>query len=331
VTIKRDDPNTQNTPLAAFPLSDYDCGRMASRVINVASVPHRSPFRYPGGKTWLVPYVRQWIRSLRHRPFEFAEPFAGGGIVGLSVLFDGLAEKLTLVEIDKDVASVWKTILSIEGARLATEIMSFRLSEECVRSCLSRRPKNQFDRAFQTILRNRVQRGGIMAPGASLMKLGENGRGLASRWYPETLARRISAIFENKHRIRFRHQDGIQFMRENRDRNEIAFFIDPPYTVAGRRLYTHSQIDHEELFWETSKVKGDFLMTYDNAKPIQKLAGRFGFDTHKIPMKNTHHEIMSELLIGRDLGWARKRLQLSQDALFEDLQADWNSSGQPFH
>ena len=28
-------------------------------VINVASVPHRSPFRYPGGKTWLVPHVRR--------------------------------------------------------------------------------------------------------------------------------------------------------------------------------------------------------------------------------------------------------------------------------
>lgn len=25
------------------------------RVVNVASVPQRSPFRYPGGKTWLVP------------------------------------------------------------------------------------------------------------------------------------------------------------------------------------------------------------------------------------------------------------------------------------
>ena len=24
------------------------------RVVNVASVPQRSPFRYPGGKTWLV-------------------------------------------------------------------------------------------------------------------------------------------------------------------------------------------------------------------------------------------------------------------------------------
>lgn len=299
---------------------------MTLRVINVASVVHRSPFRYPGGKTWLVPYVRQWMKSMQHRPLEFMEPFAGGGIVGLSVLFDNLAEKLTLVEIDRNIASVWKTILSIQGARLASEIMSFELSEESVRSCLSSSPKNQFDRAFQTILRNRVQRGGIMAPGASLMKQGENGRGLASRWYPETLARRILSIFENRHRVRFRHQDGIQFIQENADRNEIAFFIDPPYTVAGRRLYTHSEIHHEKLFRETAKVKGDFLMTYDNAKPIRELAARFGLDTHKIPMKNTHHEIMNELLVGRDLGWARKPLQLSQDALFEDLQAYGNAS-----
>ncbi|HXX23929.1 MAG TPA: DNA adenine methylase [Terriglobia bacterium] len=301
---------------------------MAPLVINVATVPHRSPFRYPGGKTWLVPYVRQWLKSLPHRPLEFAEPFAGGGIVGLSVLFEGLAQKLTLVDIDRDVASVWKTILSIQGERLASEIMSFRFSEESVRSCLSSSPKNQFDRAFQTILRNRVQRGGIMAPGASLMKLGENGRGLASRWYPETLARRILSIVENKHRIRFRQQDGIQFVQDNASRNDIAFFIDPPYTVAGRRLYVHSQVDHEKVFRESSRAKGDFLMTYDNVEPVRALALRFGFDMHAVAMKNTHHEVMTELLVGRDLGWARRPLQFSQDPLFEDLQAHGNASRQ---
>lgn len=32
-------------------------------VVNVASVPQRSPFRYPGGKTWLVPTARRWFSS----------------------------------------------------------------------------------------------------------------------------------------------------------------------------------------------------------------------------------------------------------------------------
>ena len=33
------------------------------RPVNVASVPQRSPFRYPGGKTWLIPHIRRWLTS----------------------------------------------------------------------------------------------------------------------------------------------------------------------------------------------------------------------------------------------------------------------------
>jgi DNA adenine methylase len=48
--------------------------------------------------------------------------------------------------------------------------------------------------AFATIIKNRVNRGGILANGASFIKNGENGKGITSRWYPETLRRRILAI-----------------------------------------------------------------------------------------------------------------------------------------
>src|SRR5688572_28768651 len=89
-------------------LSDSMMRSMAKEVINVSAVPHRSPFRYPGGKTWLVPYVRQWLKSLTTKPSEFAEPFAGGGIVGLSMLIDELTARISLVELDEQIASVWK-------------------------------------------------------------------------------------------------------------------------------------------------------------------------------------------------------------------------------
>jgi len=35
-----------------------------AKIVNVAAVPHRSPLRYPGGKTWLVPRIRLWLHSL---------------------------------------------------------------------------------------------------------------------------------------------------------------------------------------------------------------------------------------------------------------------------
>jgi len=233
-------------------------------------------------------------------------------------LFDGLAQQLVLVELDENVAAVWQTILNGQGKKLADRIGKFQVSHESVRTVLNRPHKSLLDRAFATLLRNRVQRGGILAPGASLMKYGENGRGLASRWYPQTLKKRIQDILSRKDSITFVHGDGIDWMRRYAGQTDMFYFIDPPYTVAGRRLYTYSDVDHEELFRVASTLRGDFLMTYDDAQPIRDLSRVFGLDTHVVLMKNTHHRIRKELLIGRDLEWARTQPgQLVQYPLFE--------------
>lgn len=277
----------------------------AARIVNVATVPHRSPLRYPGGKTWLIPQIRLWLGSLCPRPKELIEPFAGGAIVGLTAVFENLVERATLVELDEDVGALWHVILNGDGTKLADAVASFDLTIETVKSVLGSQPRSVYERAFATLLRNRVQRGGIIAPGASLMKAGENGRGIASRWYPETLRRRILAIVSLKDRISFVQGDGIDYLCLQADRADVACFIDPPYTVAGRRLYTHSIIDHEALFRVAATLRGDLLMTYDNTPEIRRLADKYGFDTEEIAMKNTHHMRKTELLIGRDLSWAR--------------------------
>lgn len=274
-------------------------------VVNVASVPHRSPFRYPGGKTWLVPHLRRWLSSLPSKPKEFCEPFAGGAICGLTALFEGYAATLTLVEKDEAIGAVWHVMLNGKGKALAERIVSFDVTLENVRAVLDDESPTIFDRAFATIVRNRVQRGGIMAHGASLMKEGEAGKGLKSRWYAETLKRRILDIVSMKKNIHFVNGDGMKYLKDTAKRKDIAYLIDPPYTVAGRRLYAHSEIDHDLLFKMAAKLKGDFLMTYDNCEPVRALATKYGLDTQEVAMKNTHHAVMSELLIGRDLSWAR--------------------------
>jgi DNA adenine methylase len=142
-----------------------------------------------------------------------------------------------------------------------------------------------------------------MAPGAGIVKSGENGKGLASRWYPQTLAQRIRAINARKHKLNFIQGDGFKLIDEFRSDEETIFFIDPPYTGAARRLYLHWEINHRDLFVKLSKVRGDFLMTYDNTPEVAALAQEFGFDARPVAMKNTHHAKMTELLIGRNLGW----------------------------
>ena len=140
-----------------------------------------------------------------------------------------------------------------------------------------------------------------------MLKNGENGKGILSRWYPQTISKRITNIELVANRIEFIHGDAFEIMTEYHKDKDAVFFIDPPYTAggksAGSRLYTHSQVDHERLFLLCAKLQGNFLMTYDNADEVQSLAERHGFETKPVAMKNTHHAEMSELLIGRNLDW----------------------------
>jgi DNA adenine methylase len=108
---------------------------------------------------------------------------------------------------------------------------------------------------------------------------------------------------------RLMQSDGMDILRKYSDRNDTVFFIDPPYTAAGKkagsRLYRHFELNHEELFETASKLSSDFLMTYDDNDMIQSLAQRYGFDMQVISMKNTHHATMKELLIAPHLDWLR--------------------------
>ena len=285
-------------------------GVITTEPVNVASVPQRSPFKYPKGKTWLVPIIRQWLIGLPERPKEFIEPFAGGAIVGLNVAFDRLAKHIILVELDDQIAAVWKTILCGDYEWLANRIVTFDLTVENVEAELSNDARSLEEKAFQTILKNRTNRGGIIAPGAGRIKYGENGKGIRSRWYPETLRRRILDIAKIKDMISFIEGDGLMVMKQYAGQADAVYFIEPPYTAAGKkagsRLYTYSDLDHEELFSLSGDLTGEFLMTYDNAEGVKQLAEKHDMKYELIAMKNTHHNKMMELLISKDLGWLIK-------------------------
>lgn len=277
------------------------------RPVNVASVPQRSPFRYPGGKTWFVPTFRQWIANMALKPRVLIEPFVGGGIISLSALFENLVERVVMVELDDDVAAVWESIVNGDAGWLANRILDFNMTRESLIDELQITPTDIREKAFHTILKNRTLHGGILAEGSSFIRYGENGKGVTSRWYPETLARRLTDIQAIANRIDFRRSDGIDVMIEFSDIEDAIYFIDPPYTAggkkAGRRLYKHHNLDHEHLFAICELVRGDFIMTYDEAEEVKKLARLHGFQMRLIPMKNTHHATMNELVIGKNLSW----------------------------
>lgn len=279
-----------------FPLS-------ALPAVNVATVPQRSPLRYPGGKTWLIPHIRKWLADSDLR--LLIEPFAGGGIVSLTAVMEDLVERAVMIEIDQDVAAFWKSALN-PGESLADKVLDFALTRDAVSRLESETPQNVAEHGFRTLVLNRTRNSGILAPGASLIRHGENRKGITSRWYPETLARRLRKIASVSDRITFHEEDGMTLLEPMLRKwgNQAAVFVDPPYTAGGKRagvrLYSHNHVDHGRLFEILKRTDANFLMTCDGASEIVDMIQRHGFHAVTVMMKNSHHNRMKELVITRD-------------------------------
>ena len=276
-------------------------GHSSIRAANVSTVPQRSPLRYPGGKTWLVPHVREWLRGTV--PL-LVEPFAGGGIVSLTAVMEDLARQAIMVELDRDVSSFWRAALE-NSDELIERIRSFKLNRTSIEGLVRETPKTVLDHGFRTLVLNRTRRAGILAPGAALIKWGENNAGISSRWYPETLVRRLKEIVNYRDRLGIYHGDGVKLLELLSDKPGAAFFIDPPYTAgdgkrAGARLYTHNTVDHERIFQILADSRANFMMTYDCSPEVSSLVRQYDFQGATVEMKTSHHRKIHELIITRD-------------------------------
>jgi DNA adenine methylase len=279
---------------------EIESDNSSRKVVNVSTVPKRSPFRYAGGKTWLIPTIRKWIGF--NPDAHLIEPFCGGGIVSLSVAAENRVRMATMVEKDEDVAAAWLTIFN-NHEWLIDRMLNFQLTKENVDAIVTNVPTSVYEHGFQTIIRNRTNHGGILAKGAGTIKNGEKGKGLSSRWYPKTLTNRITGIAAYKDKLEFIKGDAFDYMTEAYDNPDVYFFIDPPYTVAGKRLYTLSEVDHEEIFRRVSNFKCHYLVTYDKSEYILSLIKKYNLNYRSIPMQTTHLVTKEEVLISDNFDW----------------------------
>jgi DNA adenine methylase len=238
------------------------------------------------------------------------EPFGGGGVVSLTAVNESLAKRAVIIEMDPAVASVWTAMLNGEAKWLCNQIKTFKPTRTKVLLELGRRVRSLRSRAWVTLLRNRVSHGGLIAPGAGLLKKGEGGNGLKSRWYPETLSKRIEDIHALKPQIRFTETDGLAWLARygrRKGKDATAYFIDPPYSQAGKRLYEYGEINNRKLFRIAAGLRGRILMTYDDTAEIRKLSREFGLKYRRVPMRSRHHITKNELLISKDFKWLKRR------------------------
>ena len=71
-----------------------------------------SPLRYPGGKTVLYSMVSDLIRKNDLERGHYAEPYAGGAGLALSLLFNNVMRHIHINDVDPAIWAFWDSILN---------------------------------------------------------------------------------------------------------------------------------------------------------------------------------------------------------------------------
>ncbi|MFC5369839.1 DNA adenine methylase [Arcanobacterium bovis] len=235
-----------------------------------------SPLRYPGGKAKLAPFLSRIISAQNPVPTTYAEPFAGGVGAGLTLLNDGIIDRLLINDIHPGIAAFWRAVMN-STERLCDAVLSTNvdIDQWHKQKDMFEHPDSisEFDLAFATFFLNRTNRSGILTarPIGGLDQSGE--WKLDARWNAQRLCARIERIAAFQDRINITSYDAIDFIDHlNQLGNEAFVYVDPPYVQQGGSLYLNkfSKDSHMKLSEKLHTATFPWILTYDEEKLISQ-------------------------------------------------------------
>ncbi|ASP30425.1 DNA methyltransferase [Qipengyuania flava] len=238
-----------------------------------------SPLRYPGGKSSLYELVSNLLRLNALQRGHYAEPYAGGASLALSLLFNGQVSDIHLNDVDRGIWSFWKSVLE-ETDDLCELIENTEISvEEWHRQKAIYRsvgPVETLALGFATFFLNRTNRSGIIGTGGIIGGLQQTGNyKIDCRFNKSELIRRIRRIRKYRSRIHLSQEDALVFL-SNMDRSlprKSFIALDPPYYQKGASLYTsfYGADDHAEVARAILSIDRPWVLTYDDAHEVRQL------------------------------------------------------------
>lgn len=256
-----------------------------------------TPFRYPGGKAFLADVLEQRIQSLEDVD-AYAEPYAGGAGAAIELLARGTVTRIVLNDFDRRVYAAWWAILN-ETDRFIERLLatpvdmdSWRACQELVVECPS--DADLFELGFATYFLNRTNHSGVILGAGPIGGYQQTGKWLiGARYYPETMIKRIRWLGERRASISLHNMDGLQFLRSfsGAEAGRTFFLIDPPYVLAGKKLYLDAMSDlkHRDLarFLMSDHSIPHWLVTYDDCELVE--AAYADATIERLPVRYTLH------------------------------------------
>lgn len=241
-----------------------------------------TPFRYPGGKTKLSPFVSELFVENDLMDGHYVEPYAGGAGLAISLLLNGYARYLYLNDLDKSIYAVWHSIL-FETEKLCKYIHDVDVvMDEWLKQKEIQKNKSTADLlslGISTLFLNRTNRSGVLIGGVIGGNLQQGNYKIDARFYKSVLIEKIEKIAFYRSRIQISNLDAKLMLKEVVPKlpQKSLINLDPPYYVKGQALYinSYSHSDHKEISEIVPKLKQYWIVTYDNVDPIRDLYSQY--------------------------------------------------------
>ena len=231
-----------------------------------------TPLRYPGGKSKLYNYICTFLNQYYEHPPVYAEAFAGGFGLGMSLLLQEKVNEVYINDFDFCIYSFWKSITSpkcyYRFVRLVNDT-PVDINNYLMQKKIYKHPKRHSitEVGFATFFLNRCNRSGILSanPIGGIEQTGNYRKDC--RFNKERLLKLIETIYNHRNQIHVTNLDAIAFLEQiDNRRTNVLFNLDPPYVSAGPTLYKNnfSEDDHIALSNRVHHLNNHWIMTYDN-------------------------------------------------------------------
>jgi DNA adenine methylase len=222
--------------------------------------------------------VSRILRGNKLERGHYAEPYAGGCGLALSLLFSGFVSDIHVNDIDLSIWSFWHSVLNDTERfvklveRTPVTIQEWKRQRRIIRSS----EDDPMRLGFAAFFLNRTNRSGIIKRGGVIGGLEQDGDyPIDCRFNKVELARRIRRIAKYRGRINLYRKDAIKFIDyvEKNLPPQTFLCIDPPYFHKGSRLYTsfYKRLDHEKVADRILRLKLPWILTYDYCDEIHDL------------------------------------------------------------
>lgn len=235
-----------------------------------------SPLRYPGGKGKVANYLKLLLLRNQLVGGDYAEPYAGGASVALSLLFENYVDQIFINDVDRSIHAFWSAALT-QTEDLCELIEQTDVSVEewhRQRSIQDEESPDTLALAYSTLFLNRTSRSGIIRGGIVGGKDQKGRWKIDARYKAPELVRRIRRIGRYRSRIEASRLDAADFLQNTvPEMGAPLIYLDPPYYVKGGELYRnfYAPKDHEKIAGLVADLREPWVVSYDCVPEVQAL------------------------------------------------------------